>query len=45
MARQDHDTLTILFFMFGLGGIVLLIHHRIEYLKHRLQTAGAFLSL
>lgn len=22
MARQDHDTLTILFFMFGLGGIV-----------------------
>nr|WP_319493932.1 DMT family transporter [uncultured Desulfobacter sp.] len=23
MARQDHDTLTILFFMFGLGGIVI----------------------
>lgn len=23
MARQDHDTLTILFFMFGLGGVVI----------------------
>lgn len=32
MARQDHDTLTILFFMFGLGGIVVfsLFFHEME---------------
>ena len=32
MARQDHDTLTILFFMFGLGGIVVfcLFFHEIQ---------------
>lgn len=36
MARQDHDTLTILFFMFGLGGIVVfcLFFHEMQLPNH-----------